>query len=266
MPRPPQTESRSTPSSRAAASRLVPSANSPRLPDGVKTTRWALNGNPSTARTRTARARSRRAFAPIVLGEEGQAMGVVFPLQPLGGCGCFLFQIVAALGRLAAPPLGEIGVVALRAGVHRRRVNGADEALRQFALRRRTSGLDDDLARDVAPVEDGQAGHGASSRFCRAVEEGADALEAGEAALKGEAEAVGRGLRLRGKLRVVELRPMDDAPVVAEVIVAQLRKAVEAEPADDERVEMADEKIGEVERAGLFLAEARERLVAGIEC
>ena len=28
---------------------------------------------------------------------------------------------------------------------------------------------------------------------------------------------------------------------------------------------MADEKIGEVERAGLFLAQARERLVAGIE-
>src|SRR5208282_185181 len=43
MPRPPQTESRSTPSARAAASRLVPSANSPRFPDGVKTTRWALN-------------------------------------------------------------------------------------------------------------------------------------------------------------------------------------------------------------------------------
>src|SRR5277367_3537411 len=49
MPRPPQTESRSTPSPRAAASRLVPSANSPRLPDGVKTTRWALNGNFSDA-------------------------------------------------------------------------------------------------------------------------------------------------------------------------------------------------------------------------
>src|SRR3984885_7746146 len=262
MPRPPQTESRSTPSSRAAASRLAPSANSPRLPDGVKTTRWALNVN---ARTRTARAWSTRDFAPIVLGEKGQGGGFVSPPQPLGGGRGLLFQTVAALGRRAAPPLGEIGVVALRAGVHRRRVNGADEALRQFALRRRTSGLDDDLARDVAPIKNGQAGHGASLRFCRVVEEGSDALEAGEAALKGEAEAVGCGLRLRGKLRVVELRQMDDAPVGAEIIVAQLREAVEAEPADDERVEMADEKIGEVERAGLFLAEAREGLVASIE-
>src|SRR5690606_41668008 len=39
MPRPPHTESRSTPSARAASRRLVPSANRPRLPDGAKTTR-----------------------------------------------------------------------------------------------------------------------------------------------------------------------------------------------------------------------------------
>ena len=40
-------------------------------------------------------------------------MDVVFPLQPLGGGGGLLFQIVAARRRLAASPLGEIGVVAL---------------------------------------------------------------------------------------------------------------------------------------------------------
>src|SRR5277367_2034726 len=39
MPRPPQTVSRSTPSFRAASSRLAPSSNSPRLPDGLKTIR-----------------------------------------------------------------------------------------------------------------------------------------------------------------------------------------------------------------------------------
>ena len=33
-------QSRSTPSARAASSRLAPSANSPRLPEGVKTMRW----------------------------------------------------------------------------------------------------------------------------------------------------------------------------------------------------------------------------------
>src|SRR6202521_4575527 len=37
MPRPPQTESRSTPSLRATSSTLAPSATSSRLPDGVKT-------------------------------------------------------------------------------------------------------------------------------------------------------------------------------------------------------------------------------------
>src|SRR6266498_5064348 len=39
IPRPPQTESRSTPSARAASSTLVPAANAPRLPEGVKTAR-----------------------------------------------------------------------------------------------------------------------------------------------------------------------------------------------------------------------------------
>src|SRR5664279_417175 len=37
MPRPPQTESRSTPSFRAVSRMLAPSATSSRLPDGVKT-------------------------------------------------------------------------------------------------------------------------------------------------------------------------------------------------------------------------------------
>src|SRR4051794_32014070 len=36
MPRPPQTESRSTPSLRAASSTVVPSGKRPRLPDGAK--------------------------------------------------------------------------------------------------------------------------------------------------------------------------------------------------------------------------------------
>ena len=39
MPRPPQTESRSTPSARAAASTVVPAGKRPRWPDGVKITR-----------------------------------------------------------------------------------------------------------------------------------------------------------------------------------------------------------------------------------
>src|SRR6185369_5008171 len=38
MPRPPQTESMSTPKERAASSTVVPSGNRPRRPDGVKMT------------------------------------------------------------------------------------------------------------------------------------------------------------------------------------------------------------------------------------
>jgi hypothetical protein len=38
MPRPPQTESMSTPSERAASRTVVPSANRPRRPDGMKMT------------------------------------------------------------------------------------------------------------------------------------------------------------------------------------------------------------------------------------
>src|SRR5262245_39720634 len=49
IPRPPQTESRSTPSVRAASRTLVPAANAPRLPEGVKTARTSegrLTGAP----------------------------------------------------------------------------------------------------------------------------------------------------------------------------------------------------------------------------
>ena len=42
MPRPPQTESMSTPSWRAAVSTGVPTGKRPRLPEGVKTTRASV--------------------------------------------------------------------------------------------------------------------------------------------------------------------------------------------------------------------------------
>ena len=57
IPRPPQTESRSTPSERAASSRFVSCANRPRLPEGVKTTS-------ASAASLTAPAGSRRAPRP----------------------------------------------------------------------------------------------------------------------------------------------------------------------------------------------------------
>src|SRR3984957_15031319 len=157
MPRPPHTESRSTPSARAASKRLKPSANSPRLPEGVKTTRWVisscprkrasrgsrdvLSGKPSTAWTpafagvthamrggRATRA-SRRFLAPVVLGQKRQAMRIVFFFQPLG-CGLsFAFQGVPPGYGLAAPPFAKTTVLALRPCVHPRRVDGANETL-----------------------------------------------------------------------------------------------------------------------------------------
>ena len=57
----------------------------------------------------------------------------------------------------------------------------------------------------------------------------------------------------------VDLRQVDQAPVVAEILSGQLRMAVEAEAADHQPVEVAQQEIGEVERAGLLVGEGRER-------
>jgi len=51
----------------------------------------------------------------------------------------------------------------------------------------------------------------------------------------------------REEVRVVGLGEVDDAPVIAEVLLLELRVAVDPEPADDERVEVPREEIGEVE-------------------
>ena len=132
------------------------------------------------------------------------------------------------------------------------------------------SGLDDDLARDVAPVDGDQAGHGvafvsvALSRVS-SFRNRARPAEPGEAALVGEPEPLGRRLRLGRRLGIVDLREMDDAAVAAEIVVAQLGKAVEAEPLEDERVEMAGEEVGQIEGAELLLGERREDLLAGVE-
>jgi hypothetical protein len=76
---------------------------------------------------------SRRVLTPVVLGQNRQAMRIVFVFQPLGGGRGFVLQVVPARHGLAAPPLRKISIVALGAGMHRRRVDGADETLRQLA-------------------------------------------------------------------------------------------------------------------------------------
>src|ERR1700733_607718 len=96
---------------------------------------------------------SRPGLASVMLGQNRQAMRVVFLFEPRGRGRSFAFQVIAARDGLAAPPFGKISIVALRAGMHRRRVDGADETLRQLALGRRTPGFHDDLTGNVAPVK-----------------------------------------------------------------------------------------------------------------
>ena len=192
-------------------------------------------------------------------------MRIVFGLEPRRGGRSFRFEVVAARDRLAAPPFGEISVGALRAGVHRGRVDRANEPLRQFALRRRSSCLHDDLARDVAPVENGQARHERFLLLRRALEKCADPVEAGEAALIGEAEPFGGRLGLRSPNR--DRRTARDGRAAGNCR-SNRRAAQESgrgRGPDDQRVEMAREKIGEVERARLLFHEAREGLLAGVE-
>ena len=75
-----------------------------------------------------------------------------------------------------------------------------------------------------------------------------------------EAQPFGRGARRREALRRVGLRQVDQAPVVAEILREELRMAIEAEAADHQPVEMAQQEIGDVERAGLVVGERREAL------
>ena len=104
-----------------------------------------------------------------------------------------------------------------------------------------------------------------SDRAYRRAQKPFDPAEPGEAPLEGEAEPA------RGRLRsfrdggVVGLSQIDQATIIAEIIVAQLRKAIEAQTFDDQPVEMPREEIGEEERAGLGLHHGVEFRLAGIE-
>src|SRR6476620_1953776 len=96
-------------------------------------------------------------------------------------------------------------------------------------------------------VSSGNRGEGREGRRQPAV--------AGPAAFERKAE---RGRAFLGPLverRVVCLREIDDASVVPEDVADQLRIAVEPERPADERVEVPDEEVGEVERARLLLLE-----------
>src|SRR5271168_5294269 len=101
----------------------------------------------------------RSPLPPPALGEFGQTVRIVFGLEPGGGGAGLRFEIVAARGGLRSAPFREIGVGVGGLGAHRRGVDRSDERLRKFALGAVASRFDDHLARNVAPVENGQVGH-----------------------------------------------------------------------------------------------------------
>src|SRR5579872_3339150 len=98
-----------------------------------------------------------------------------------------------------------------------------------------------------------------------AFEEILQAAEAGESALVSKPQPRGRGLGLGRQVVVVELGEIDEAAIMAEIIVPQLRKAIEAKALDHQPIEMTDEEVGQEERAELLRGDGGEILRAGEE-
>jgi len=82
-------------------------------------------------------------FADRVGGIDGRDRGIGFG-----------FEIVADRFRIAAAPLGQIGVAVFRANGHCALVDRDHEPLRQFPFGGFPSGFDGNLRRDIAPVND----------------------------------------------------------------------------------------------------------------
>ena len=76
---------------------------------------------------------------------------------------------------------------------------------------------------------------------------------AGRPALVGEAEPVGGGLGAPVELRIVGLGQVHEPAVVAEVQRQELGMPVEAEAGQDDRLELAGQEVGQVERADLLV-------------
>src|SRR5690606_19622286 len=88
---------------------------------------------------------------------------------------------------------------------------------------------------------------------------------AGQAALERKAQPVGGRTGSRQKRGIICLRQIDEPPVVAEDLVAQLGIAVEPHAAHDQPVEMPDEIIREEEGAELLVQQPVEFLLPGKE-
>ena len=80
-----------------------------------------------------------------------------------------------------------------------------------------------------------------------------------------EPQALGRGASRRAERPVAGLGEVHQPPVVPEVHRLELGAPVDAEPFEDQPVEVPREVVGEVEGARLRLVQGRERPAAGEE-
>ena len=163
-------------------------------------------------------------------------------------------------------PLLDVVVVGALAGAAGRLVDGDLEARVEDDLALAPAVAGGHLGRDVPPPDHGHRRHGGQLPPWMACLDGrGEVAEAGRAALEGEPQAVGRGARLGGQVRVVGLGEVDEPAVVAEVVGSELRMAVEAEADDHESLELAGQEVGQVERPELLVLEGGEGSGAGVE-
>src|SRR5215472_5364990 len=110
---------------------------------------------------------ARRSGVAAIVDEPLQPRLVVIRLQPQRCGGGLGLEIIAAIHRLGATPLGEIRIRIAKIGPHRRPVDRLLEALGELALGGGAAALDDHLSRDVTPIDDDQLRHGRSLLPCR---------------------------------------------------------------------------------------------------
>src|SRR5262249_47590080 len=96
-------------------------------------------------------------------------------------------------------------------------------------------------------------------------EGGHEVAVAGSALLILESEPLGGELRARAEVGVVGLGQVQQSAVVPEVLPEELGMPVEPQPADDDRIEVSSEEVGEVEGRGFGVVDLVPLRVAGQE-
>src|SRR5258708_8098871 len=99
--------------------------------------------------------------------ERGKLLFADLGFEPSRGSVRLGFQLIAAGCRLAASPFRQIGIGVASAGAHGGAADCLLEACAELAFGRLTSCSDDDLGRNVAPINGDQLGHGDSRWFIK---------------------------------------------------------------------------------------------------